>query len=140
MATACAADHTAAPVRRVLLVTARSSSLLLLERACRHERGARVRFFTDPRAAALALTGWRPDAVVLDIASSGRAVAALVAATRSRYPEVPLAVLADRLGPRLAEAVRRTGADGALLADAGDPLAHLARLRALRRAGTDHAG
>lgn len=119
--------------RRVMLVTRRSQALLALDAACRRTRTTLLRFFADTDAACEQLARWRPDAVVLDRASAGRDGVQLAAQLRRRYPDVPLAVLAECSGGSLAKAARRTGADGTVLADDRDPVGRLAQLREERR-------
>ena len=121
--------------RRIMLVTTRSSTLLALQRACRADPAVQFSFYANAAAASRALRRFRPDALLLDVACTGRAGLELVERVRGMETPPTVAVLADAIGPRMCAAVEQVGADGGLQVTASDLLERLGALAAPRAQG-----
>ena len=119
--------------RRIMLVSTRSSTLLALQRACRADPMVQFCFYANVAAATRALPRFQPDALLLDVACTGRAGQELVTRVRALDAVPTVAILADAIGARMCEAVEHVGADGGLAVTAPDLLARLGGL-ACRRA------
>ncbi len=118
-------EHRTRGHRRIMLVTTRCSTLLALQRACRADQAVQFCFYANSAAATRALRRFRPDALLIDIACTGRAGVELVERVRNMEAPPTVAVLADTVGPRMSEAVEHVGADGGLQATAPDLLDRL---------------
>gem|GEM_PF-2953261 len=118
--------------RRIMLVTTRCSTLLALQRACRADQAVQFCFYANSAAASRALRRFRPDALLVDVACTGRAGQELVERVRGMEAAPTVAVLADSIGPRMSEAVDHVGADGGLAVTAPDLLERLGALAARR--------
>lgn len=114
--------------RRIMLVTTRCSTLVALQRACRGDSIVQFCFYANAAAAARALRWFRPDAVLFDVAGSGRAGIDLARGVRQMAAPPTVAVLADNIGPRMGQAVERLGGDGGLPVAAPDLLDRLGAL------------
>lgn len=118
--------------RRIMLVSTRSSTLLALQRACRADQAVQFCFYANVAAATRALRRFQPDALLLDVACTGRAGQELVTRVRAMESVPTVAVLADIIGSRMCEAVEHIGADGGLPVTAPDLLERLGRLASRR--------
>ena len=118
--------------RRIMLVSTRSSTLLALQRACRADPMVQFCFYANVAAATRALNRFQPDALLLDVACSGRAGQELVTRVRAMEAVPTVAILADAIGARMCEAVEHTGADGGLPVTAPDLLERLGGLASRR--------
>jgi len=114
--------------RRIMLVTTRCSTLLALQRACRADQAVQFCFYANSAAATRALRRFRPDALLLDVACTGRAGQELVERVRGMEAAPTVAVLADTTGSRMSEAVAHVRADGGLAVNAPDLLERLGAL------------
>lgn len=117
---------------RIMLVTTRCSTLLALQRACRADQAVQFCFYANSAAATRALPRFRPDALLFDVACTGRAGRELVERVRGMEAAPTVAVLADAIGPRMCEAVEHVGADGGLPVTAPDLLERLGALASRR--------
>jgi CheY-like chemotaxis protein len=114
--------------RRIMLVSTRCSTLLALQRACRADQAVQFCFYANSAAASRALRRFQPDALLLDVACTGRAAVELVQRVRALETAPTVAVLADSVGPRMCEAVEHVGAHGGLPVTAPDLLERLGGL------------
>lgn len=114
--------------RRIMLVTTRCSTLLALQRACRADQAVQFCFYANSAAATRALRRFRPDALLLDVACTGRAGQELVERVRGIEAAPTVAVLADTIGSRMSGAVEHVGADGGLAVTTPDLLERLGAL------------